>query len=270
MEKGKVHTILKKIRQTNPLIYNVGAVYDACFTANGLLALGASPIMDSAAEEAGELASKSDSVILNFAVTDRQGADKITSAGKSAMLNKIPLIMDAAGAGISSYKNQLFQQLLNELSVSIIRGNTFEIAQLIGEKPGDFEHNCKSSHRAINDLALLAAKKLSAIIVITGKEQIISDGISTYVVQNGEGFLSRVFGSCFLQSAIIGSCAAVEGNLLEAAVSAMIINGVAAEISANKTEGLGPGNFQIEFINQLSLLSSSEIDLYSSFSKLKN
>ena len=75
----------------------------------------------------------------------------------------------------------------------------------------------------------------------------------------GDPLLAKVSATSSLLSAIIGSCAAVGENLFEAAVSALMINGVAAEIAANKTEGQGPGNFQIEFIDQLSLISSSEI-----------
>ena len=62
--------------------------------------------------------------------------------------------------------------------------------------------------------------------------------------------------------------AAVEKDSLEAATSALVFYGVAAEIAANRTDEKGPGSFQIEFLNQLSLVSSSEIDLYGSFKQL--
>ena len=58
-------------------------------------------------------------------------------------------------------------------------------------------------------------------------------------------------------------------NRLKAATSALVFYGVAAEIAAHKTEEQGPGSFQIEFLNQLSRVSSSEIDLYGSFEQLK-
>ena len=86
-------------------------------------------------------------------------------------------------------------------------------------------------------------------------------------IHNWDPLLTKVAGSSSLLSAVIGTSAAVEENLLEAIVSGLLFNGVAAEIAANKTEGQGPGSFQIEFLNQLSLISSSELDLYGSFTK---
>ena len=71
--------------------------------------------------------------------------------------------------------------------------------------------------------------------------------------------LTKVTGTGCLLSAVIAAFAAVEKNLVEAATSALVFYGVAAEIAANKTEDKGPGRFQIEFLNQLSLVSSSEI-----------
>ncbi|MBB6445241.1 hydroxyethylthiazole kinase [Bacillus benzoevorans] len=267
MEKGKVHTILKNIRQVNPLIYNMTAVHDASLTANGLLALGASPIIDGSVEEAAELASKAGAVILTINWSDRESFEKITTAGKAANKHGIPLILNAAGANFSLFRRQQSQQLLKRISVSAIRGDAFEIAHLIKEDRGDSGERSEAFTSNKSQLALLAAKKLSTIIVMTGREQFISDGISTYTVHNGDALLAKVSAASSLLSAIIGSCAAVEENLFEAAVSALMINGVAAEIAANKTEGQGPGNFQIEFIDQLSLLSSSEIDLYGSFAQ---
>ena len=72
--------------------------------------------------------------------------------------------------------------------------------------------------------------------------------------------------SCY-QRLLVHSLA-VENNGLEAATSALVFYGVAAEIAANKTDGQGPGSFQIEFLNQLSRVSSSEINLYGSFEQI--
>ncbi len=111
-------------------------------------------------------------------------------------------------------------------------------------------------------------KSLNTVIVITGKDDIVTDGLTTYVVHNGHPILTKVTGTGCLLSAVVGAFAAVENNGLKAATSALVFYGVAAEIAANKTEEQGPGSFQIEFLNQLSRVSSSEIDLYGSFEQI--
>jgi hydroxyethylthiazole kinase len=70
-------------------------------------------------------------------------------------------------------------------------------------------------------------------------------------------------------TSVIGAFAAIEKNLIMAAVSALTFYGVAAELAAQKTEGKGPGSFQIEFLNQLSLVAGDELNLYGNFEKVE-
>jgi len=265
MEKGKVYSLLKRVKETNPLIHNITNIVVANFSANGLLALGASPVMADAVEEAAEMARAAAAVVLNMGTLNRESVEAMITAGKSANESKIPVILDPVGVGATSYRTQAAQKLLGEVKFSIIRGNAAEIANLIGEKgeiKGVDAGNMKGDVLA---LAANAAKRLNTVVVVTGKEDVISNGIVTNVVRNGHPILTKVTGTGCLLSAVVGAFAAIEENYLDAATAALVFYGVAAEIAANTTDEQGPGSFQIEFINQLSLVSSSEIDLYGSF-----
>jgi hydroxyethylthiazole kinase len=266
MKKSRVHSILKKIRYTNPTVYYFTAAHEAYFTTNGLLALGATPIIGGAIEEADEVSRSAEAVILNMGLSEHV-AEKLLTVGKSAYKQKIPIIFNSIGVGSSTFRKQISRQLLKEIKVSVIHGTASDIAFLIGEKWDFSEEGKNYLNRNECELALLAAKRLYTTIVISGKDQIVSDGVTTYSVHNSDSMLTKVSGLSSLLSAVIGTSAAVEENLFEAVVSALLFNGVAAEIAANKTEGQGPGSFQIEFFNQLSLITSSELALYGSFTK---
>lgn len=67
MEKEKPIELLEKIREANPLIHNITNIVVANFTANGLLALGASPVMADAVEEVADMAKAANAVVLNRA-----------------------------------------------------------------------------------------------------------------------------------------------------------------------------------------------------------
>jgi hydroxyethylthiazole kinase len=54
---------------------------------------------------------------------------------------------------------------------------------------------------------------------------------------------------------------------VSAAVAALATYGVAAEIAAERTAAEGPGSFQIEFLNQLSKVSSEEISKFANVEK---
>lgn len=101
-----------------------------------------------------------------------------------------------------------------------------------------------------------AARKLGCVVIITGKDDVISNGENTYIASNGHPILTKVTGTGCLLSTVVGAFLAVsEGASLEAAVEALSFYGVAAEIAAELTSDQGPGSFQIEFLNQLSLVT---------------
>ncbi len=266
MEKSRVHSILKKVRYNNPIVYYFTAAHEAYFTTNGLLALGATPIIGGAIEEADEVVRNAEAVILNMDLSEHI-AERLLTAAKIAYKHKIPLIFDSTGVGLSTFRKQISRQLLKEIKVSVIHGTALDIAFLIGEKWDLSAEGTNYFNQNECELALLAAKRLYTTIVISGKNQVVSDGVTTYSVHNSDPLLTKVAGSSSFLSAIIGTSAAVEENLFEAVVSALLFNGVSAEIAANKTEGQGPGSFQIEFFNQLSIITSSELALYGSFTR---
>ena len=132
LEKTKIQVSLKKVRQSNPLIHNITNIVVANFSANGLLALGASPVMADAVEEAADMAKVANAVVLNIGTLNRDTVEAMMVAGKSANEYGIPVILDPVGAGATPYRTQVCQKLLKEISFSIIRGNAAEIANLIG------------------------------------------------------------------------------------------------------------------------------------------
>ena len=268
MEKAKVQSLLKKIRKTNPLIHNITNIVVANYSANGLLALGASPVMADAVEEVAEMAKAADALVINMGTLNRDTVESMIVAGKSANEVQTPVILDPVGVGATTFRTQVSQQLLKQIKFAVVRGNAAEIANMIGEKWQIKGVDAGSAKGNVTELAKTAANKLDTVVVVTGKDDIITNGSETFAVHNGHPLLTKVTGSGCLLSAVVGAFAAVENNYLEAATAALVYYGVAAEIAANKTDEQGPGSFQMEFLNQLSMVSSSEIDLYGAFKRI--
>ncbi|WP_312470873.1 hydroxyethylthiazole kinase [Neobacillus sp.] len=265
MEKNSLCETLQKVREVNPLVHNITNVVVTNFTANGLLALGASPVMAYAMEEVADMAQIANSVVLNIGTLNSQTVDSMILAGRAANESGVPVIFDPVGAGATRYRTETAQKIMNEVKVSIIRGNAAEMANVVGEKweikgvdAGDAKGN-------ITELAITAAQKMNCVVVITGKEDVVTDGKTTYVVSNGHPIMTKVTGTGCLLTSVIGAFVGVEKDFLRATVAALTYYGIAAEKAARKTADLGPGSFQIEFLNQLSLVSFEDINQFSSF-----
>jgi len=254
--------LLQKVRQDNPLIHNITNVVVTNFTANGLLALGASPVMAYAKEEVADMAKIAGALVLNIGTLDSVTVEAMLIAGKSANEHNVPIVFDPVGAGATAFRTDIARKVVAELDVQVIRGNAAEIANVIGEQWSIKGVDSGAGNGDIVSLAKKAANTLQTVVVITGKEDVITDGKETFVVQNGHPLLTKVTGAGCLLTSVIGAFVAVEENLLIACTAALVCYGVAAELAAKQSSESGPGSFQIEFLNQLHHVSETDIEKY--------
>ncbi|PLS17999.1 hydroxyethylthiazole kinase [Bacillus sp. M6-12] len=268
MDKILICEALERVREVNPLVHNITNVVVANFTANGLLSLGASPVMAYAAEEVADMASIAGALVLNIGTLSASEVESMIKAGKAANEHGVPVIFDPVGAGATAYRTETAQRIISEVNIAVIRGNAAEIANVAGEQSQIKGVDAGSMQGDFAELAAAAAKKFKTVVVITGKEDIVSDGELTYAVSNGHPILTKVTGTGCLLTSVIGAFAAVEKDAVRASAAALASYGVAAEMAAKKTDELGPGSFQIEFLNQLSLVSSENIAQFGSVRKL--
>ncbi|WNS45658.1 hydroxyethylthiazole kinase [Paenibacillus sp. MMS20-IR301] len=260
-------SFITKVRQANPLVHNITNIVVANFTANGLLALGASPFMADAPEEVADVAAMSGAVVLNIGTLNEAAIAAMITAGQAANRHKVPLVLDPVGAGATPYRTEVTAKLLEVLQLTALRGNVAEVANVAGEQWSSKGVDAGEGEGDVIALAVKAARKLNCVVIITGKEDIISDGTRTYIASNGHSILTKVTGTGCLLSAVVGAFLAVSGgDALEAAAEALSFYGVAAELAAEAAEGQGPGSFQTGFLNQLALVTP---EIYSSRSRLQ-
>lgn len=123
---------LSKVRDQNPLVHSITNNVVTNFTANGLLALGASPVMAYAIEEAADMAKIAGALVLNIGTLSSASVEAMIAAGKSANENGVPVIFDPVGAGATPFRTASASKIIQEVRLSAIRGNAAEIANIAG------------------------------------------------------------------------------------------------------------------------------------------
>ncbi|HZH61608.1 MAG TPA: hydroxyethylthiazole kinase [Metabacillus sp.] len=268
MERTQFINALEHVRNTNPLVHNITNVVVTNFVANGLLALGASPVMAYAKEEVADMAKIAGALVLNIGTLTHDEIEAMIIAGKSANQHGVPVVFDPVGAGATPFRTETSHRIVEEIKISVLRGNAAEVANVIGEDWAIKGVDAGEGSGNIIELAQNAAKKLQTTVVITGKDDVVTDGETTYIVQNGHPILTKVTGTGCLLSSIIGAFSAVEKDLIAASVSALTVYGVTAELAAQKTVKEGPGSFQIELLNQLMNVSTDDLHAHMKVEKL--
>lgn len=252
--------LLTKVQNSKPLVHNITNVVVTNFTANGLYALGASPVMAYAPEEVADMAKIAGALILNIGTLNRELVDAMIIAGQSANAHGIPVLLDPVGAGATSFRTKSALRILKEVNISLVRGNAAEVAHLIGEareiKGVDAGDSADSGNV---DLAVRAAQTLHTMVAITGKEDVITDGVEVRLISGGDALLTKVTGTGCLLTSVLGAFAAVEPNLLLAGTAGLAFYSAAASRAAAHTAKLGPGSFQIAFLDELAKLHTGSL-----------
>ncbi|ANA81097.1 hydroxyethylthiazole kinase [Paenibacillus glucanolyticus] len=259
----EVSALLSKVQQTGPLVHNMTNVVVTNFTANGLYALGASPVMAYAPEEVADMAAIAGAVVLNIGTLNRELVDAMITAGQSANAHGVPILLDPVGAGATRFRTESAQRILREVKVSLVRGNAAEVAHLVGEAREIKGVDAGSSGDLGNaELAVRAARELDTMVVITGKEDVITDGTDVRIITGGHALLTKVTGAGCLLTSVLGAFAAVESNMLLAGTAGLAFYGAAASRAAERTADLGPGSFQNAFLDELSKLHPGSLQGY--------
>lgn len=251
---------LTLVREQSPLVHNMTNVVVTNFVANGLLAVGASPVMAYAKEEVSDMVRLARALVLNIGTLNETDVEAMIIAGKAANEVNIPVIFDPVGAGATAYRTKTAQRILQEVNVSILRGNASEIASVAGEQVRTKGVDAGDVQGDVVHVAKKAARTFRCTVVVTGKDDIVTDGERVTIVSNGDAMLTKVTGTGCLLSAVLGAFASVGENVIESSVAALAYYGVVAEKAAKHAKA--PGAFQLAFLNALYETTAEEVDTY--------
>ena len=247
---------LSLIRSSQPLIHCITNYVSAQLVANTLLALGASPVMAYSAAETAEAAASAGALVLNTGTPDPARGRSMIRAARTARNAGLPVVLDPAGAGISSFRRKLCASLLPYTLSGGIRANASEILVLAGknipQSSIDSSHGVKQAVPA--GMQLLGR---AGVVLITGEEDIICTPDRRIYLSLGHPLMKKVTGMGCACSAVFGAFLSIQPNPLEAALSAAVTMGVAGAEAGEQAKG--PGSFTAAFLDSLSLLTPETI-----------
>lgn len=249
------------IRSTRPLVLNVTNYVAMQMTANALLAIGASPIMSSFAEEMEELMRSAASLCINIGCLDRDQAEAMSIAARTANATAKPWVLDPAGAGASTIRTETCLELIRSCHPTIIRGNASEIRALhdalYANATERHDHSGVDSTARTEEVRTEAeelARMTGAVVSVSGEWDLITDGWRSVRTEGGSAMMPRVTAMGCTASALAAAFAAVEQDAMAAATHAAELMKRAGTIE----EAEGPGSFAERFIDNLYKVSTTD------------
>lgn len=250
--------LLNELRSQQPLIQCITNEVVTNFTANVLLAIGATPAMVAIPGEAAQFPAVASGVLINLGTPNEQQRIAMFEAANAANAAQTPWVLDPVAIGSLTVRTEAAREIVT-LRPTIIRGNASEIIALAGAGTGGRGvDSTDSSFAALNAADQLAAAYGSAVAVSGEVDIITGPGESAATtVSNGSPLLTRVTGGGCALGAVMAAFSSLTPNAELAAIAATGVYTVAAERAA--TRSLGPGSFAVHFLDELATITPQDV-----------
>ncbi len=262
MDDIELEQIFDNVKSRQPYIHNFANIVTANDCANIVLALYGHPTMANNALEVEEITASCDALVINMGTADDKLLEAMVLAGKRANALKHVTVLDPVGAGSSRLRGKIAQKLLDEIQFDVIRGNSSEIRYLDhrgggtrGVDASEEDSITEENMEKTIEMAQHLSKKTGAVVIVSGKIDVVGNQDKVYIVHNGHEMMSRVTGTgCMLSSAVGTICAANKSCLLDSCAAAVAAFGLSGEIAYEKMkryEG-GTASYRMFLIDAMS------------------
>lgn len=248
---------LDALRSGSPLIDHITNAVTINDCANITLALGGSPVMADAYDEASEMVGFAGALVINMGTLHPDSVRSMIDAGIAAHKRGVPIVFDPVGAGATEFRRKTALDIVERVKPDIIKGNAAEIRFLAGEA---------SNQRGVDSLdgeaaqaAVALARRTGAVVAATGPVDAVTDGNVLLRITGGTPMLGRITGTGCMTASLVGCFAAVEPDKLKAAALGILAMNLAGETAEGALTGIqGTGHFRVHLVDAISRLQPSD------------
>lgn len=257
MKNKKFSDIFADVRNKHPLIHHITNYVTVNDCANVTIATGAAPVMADAPEEVCEMVAVAGALVLNIGTLNERQVESMILAGGMANDLRIPVVLDPVGAGATRFRTRTALRLLDELKITILKGNQGEIGVLAGA-----EANVRGvDSGGMSGDPVKTARKFAGVsgitVVISGATDIVTDGNRVLLVENGHPLMGRISGTGCMAASVTGAFAAVTDDPVIASAAALATFGIAGEKAAAYAHG--PYSFRTALFDELAALKPEDL-----------
>lgn len=226
---------IRTLRADGAIVHCITNTVAQNFTANVLLACGATPSMTVSPAEVAAFSGRADAVLINIGTLDEDRKEAIRISIDTCQKLGKPFVLDPVMCHVSPVRLAMAKEISSR-SPAIIRANTLEAGALgHGHQTTDAD----------------------TILALTGAVDTVRDASNHIEIHNGHPFLSKVTAIGCAQGGLMAALLPVSQSPFVAALAALVWVGIAGENAAVLAKG--PGTFQAHLIDQLHMVTLDEL-----------
>lgn len=257
---------LERVRANTPLVHNITNFVAMQTVANVQLAIGASPAMAHALEEASELAALASALTVNIGTLETAWVTAMAEAATTANSLGTPWVFDPVAVGASRFRQTAARRLV-AIGPTVIRGNASEIIALhaavcrrpltAGDQRGRGVDATAATGQAV-DAARQLAHTTGAVVAVTGAHDLVCSHDRIATVANGDALMPRVTALGCALTGVVGAFLGAGAAAFDGTLAALAYYGLAGERAATRAQG--PGSFAVAFLDELTAIDGPRLD----------
>ena len=257
MTPAQLSELFASVKKNHPLVHHITNYVTVNDCANITICAGGAPIMADAFEEVAEMTGIVGALVLNIGTLNKNQIESMLAAGRKANELKIPIILDPVGAGATRFRTDTARRLLDELEITILKGNAGEIGVLAGADGK--VRGVDSAGLSGDPVAIAKAFAASACltVVVSGAIDIVTDGKCVLLVENGHPIMGSISGTGCMAASVTGAFAAESDDPVLAATAALAAFGIAGERAAAVARR--PYSFKVALFDELAGLKPADL-----------
>lgn len=248
---------LRTLRDQPPLVQCITNFVAMNFSANVLLAAGASPAMIHTAEESGDFAAIVGALSVNIGTLSPEWVLGMKAAITGAQKAGTPWVLDPVGHFATPYRAGVAQELV-DLKPTVIRGNASEILALAGEASSGRGVDASDPVGAAESAAWSLAARTDGVIAITGAVDFVTNGQRAVRIAGGHEMMPRITATGCALTCLVAAFAAVVEDPFDATIAALALFSAAGQRAG--TGAAGPGSFAPAFLDALYMAKPGDLD----------
>ena len=254
----QINEIRRKTVDKHPLIHCITNPISINQCANGVLAVGARPMMAEHPLEVEQITGAADALVLNIAnITDAR-MQSVQISARTAQEKNIPFIIDAVGVACSDLRRQFAMDFWGRFKPTAVKGNYSEIFALwdSGYSSAGVDADGELTVENVTATAVKLAQKHGTMVLASGKTDIVTDGKTVLHITNGVPQLAQITGTGCLLGMLCGCYLAVDRSI-NALATACAVLGISGELAQTEK---GNGTFYVNLMDSLSVLKDCQIE----------
>lgn len=272
--------IFRLQEEEQPLIHCISSMVTMSDLAQGILSYNGNPIIAHGIDEIGEITTRADGVLINLGTLDSYKIASMEKSLRIASRKNKPVVLDAIGVDISFFRREIALIFLERYKIDVIKGNLSEIKELLEKKNKKSkeirlykDENKKNEDEAVDSVKSdyeirekmrLFSKKYKSILIVTGKENYVTDGFSEFFISNGNEKFDKIVGISSILGGLISvgiSVARTNAEKVQAVLIAIMTMGISQELAyeVNK-ENLGLMSLRNSLIDEISMIDNAKIE----------